>query len=212
MPRTRIKICGIRDADNALAAIEAGADALGFMFVKSSPRYIAPESAWEILAALPPMISTVGVFADTPVDLFCDVEESCPTNYVQLHGNETESIVKRCGPNVIKGLKFDPATIEADLAKWSAIDEVEAILIDGSSGGQGQPFDWSALAAQLDDIDIDVPLILAGGLNPDNVADAIRALRPFAVDVSSGVERDKGIKDPALIEAFCRAVQIADRD
>lgn len=208
--RTRIKICGIRDADAALAAIESGADALGFNFVKSSPRYIAPEEAWEILAALPPMISTVGVFADTPVDLFCDVEETCPTNYVQLHGHETESVVKRCGPNVIKAIKFDPDTIAADLIKWSALDEVEALLIDGSSGGLGIAFDWARLAPHLDEANI--PLIIAGGLTPDNVADAIRALRPFAVDVSSGVEIEQGVKDPALIEAFCRAVQDADRD
>lgn len=209
MSRTRIKICGIRDVEAARAAVESGADALGFMFVKSSPRYIVPESAWEILSVLPPMVSTVGVFADAPVDQFCDVEEICPTNYVQLHGQETEAIVKRCGPNVIKGVKFDAATIEDELRRWEEIEEVEAVLVDGSSGGQGTTFDWTALAPLADRAQ--VPIILAGGLNARNVAEAIRAVRPFAVDVSSGVEREPGMKDADLIEAFCDAVREADR-
>lgn len=209
MPRTRIKICGIRDLDTARAAIDAGADALGFMFVKSSPRYITPESAWEIVSTLPPLVSTVGVFADAPVDQFCDIEETCPTNYVQLHGHEPEAVVRRCGPNVIKAIRFDPATIEADLTAWAAVEEVEAILVDGSAGGLGASFDWPRLAPLAQSID--TPIILAGGLNAQNIAAAIHAVRPYAVDVSSGVEKEKGLKDPALIEAFCRAVQNADR-
>lgn len=209
MSRTRIKICGIRDLEVARAAVESGADALGFMFVKSSPRFIVPESAWEILSSLPPMVSTVGVFADAPVDQFCDVEEICPTNYVQLHGQEPESVVRRCGPSVIKGLKFDATTIEDELRRWEQVEEVEAVLIDGSAGGEGTAFDWAQLAPLADRAE--VPLIVAGGLTPQNVGDAIRAIRPFAVDVSSGVEREKGIKDADLIEAFCDAVREADR-
>lgn len=209
MSRTRIKICGIRDVEAARAAVESGADALGFMFVKASPRYIVPESAWEILSVLPPMVSTVGVFADAPVDQFCDIEEMCPTNYVQLHGQESEPIVKRCGPNVIKGVKFDAATIEDELRRWEAVEEVEAVLVDGSAGGQGTTLDWTALAPLADRAQ--VPIILAGGLNARNVGEAIRAVRPFAVDVSSGVEREKGVKDADLIEAFCDAVREADR-
>lgn len=209
MARTRIKICGIRDVDAARAAVESGADALGFMFVKSSPRYIVPESAWEILSALPPLVSTVGVFADAPVDQFCDVEEVCPTNYVQLHGRESEAVVRRCGPNVIKAVKFDAATIEEELRRWEAVEEVEAVLVDGSEGGQGKAFDWDVMGPLADRAE--VPIILAGGLTPENVGAAIRAVRPFAVDVSSGVEREKGVKDPGLIEAFCDAVREADR-
>lgn len=209
MARTRIKICGIRDVDAARAAVESGADALGFMFVKSSPRYIVPESAWEILSALPPLVSTVGVFADAPVDQFSDVEEVCPTNYVQLHGRESETVVRRCGPNVIKAVKFDAATIEEELRRWEAVEEVEAVLVDGSEGGQGRAFDWDAMGPLADRAE--VPIILAGGLTPENVGAAIRAVRPFAVDVSSGVEREKGVKDPGLIEAFCEAVREADR-
>lgn len=209
MARTRIKICGIRDVEAARAAVESGADALGFVFVKTSPRYIVPESAWEIVSVLPPLVSTVGVFADAPVDQFCDVEETCPTNFVQLHGRENESLVKRCGPNVIKGLKYDAATIADELKRWEALEEVEAVLVDGSDGGQGTGFDWPALAPLADACA--VPIILAGGLTPENVGAAIRAVRPFAVDVSSGVEREKGVKDPDLIEAFCEAVREADR-
>lgn len=209
MSRTRIKICGIRDEDAAIAAIEAGADALGFIFVRSSARFIDPADAWSIASALPPFVSSVGVFMNTSVDHFCDVEEICPTTLAQLHGNEDEATVRQCGPGVIRGLRFDADTIDADLARWDAIDEVDAILVDGSAGGEGTTFDWQRLAQAL--APISKRIILAGGLTPANVGDAIRTVRPYAVDVSSGVEKERGVKDPALIEAFCDAVRDADR-
>lgn len=209
MSRTRIKICGIRDEDAAIAAIEAGADALGFIFVRSSVRFIDPADAWSIASALPPFVSSVGVFMNTSVDHFCDVEEICPTTLAQLHGNEDEATVKQCGPGVIRGVRFDAETIDADLARWDAIDEVDAILIDGSAGGEGTTLDWQRLAQAL--APISKRIILAGGLTPANVGDAIRTVRPYAVDVSSGVEKERGVKDPALIEAFCDAVRDADR-
>lgn len=208
MPRTRIKICGIRDIDTAIACANAGADAIGFAFVKASPRAITPDEAFDIQASLPPFLSTVGLFKNASVDFFCDAEETCPTTLVQLHGDETDQVIRQCGPNLIKAIKFDPATIEKDLARLQAINEVDAILVDGSAGGEGVSFDWSALKPHADGIEL--PLILSGGLNPDNVAEAIRVLRPFAVDVSSGVESAPGIKDPALIHAFCDAVRKAD--
>jgi phosphoribosylanthranilate isomerase len=210
MARTRIKICGIRSVEMALAAAEAGADAVGFVFVPTSPRYITPEEAWTIVGVLPPMVSSVGVFVNASLDTFSDIEELCPTTFSQLQGSETERLVKECGPGVIKAVRFDAQTIRAELERWSAIDEVDAILVDGSAGGEGTAFDWSQLRAPMEGIA--KPIILAGGLSADNVGEAIRAVRPYAVDVSSGVERDKGLKDPALIEAFCRAVQDADRD
>jgi len=209
MPRTRIKICGIRDDDALYAAAEAGADAVGFMFVKSSVRYIQPEEAYALMTALPPFMSSVAVVADPDIDEFSDIEEACPTTYTQLHGNETEKAVKALGPDVIKAVKFDPATIAAELAKWEANDDVFAILIDGSTGGAGIALDWELLSSHTDNLT--KPLILAGGLNPGNVAAAIRAIRPYAVDVSSGVERERGVKDAELIEAFCEAVREADR-
>jgi phosphoribosylanthranilate isomerase len=142
------------------------------------------------------------------VDAFADIEEVCPTHYAQLHGSEDVPTVKACGP-AIKAVRYDAATIRKDLELWDSVDEVDAILVDGSAGGEGTGFDWAGLKAALEGVS--TPIILAGGLNPQNVGGAIRAVRPFAVDVSSGVERERGIKDPGLIEAFCRAVQDADR-
>lgn len=205
---TRIKICGIRDADSARAAFDAGADAIGFMFVKSSARYIEPEAAWEIVGTLPPFASTVGVFANPTLDIFCDIEEACPTTLAQFHGSEDVPIVRQCGPGLIKGLRFEEATIAHDLKKWGEIDEVDAVLIDGSAGGQGETFDWAKLAPLVRDYP--KRILLAGGLTPENVAEAIRIVRPYAVDVSSGVERERGVKDAGLIERFCRAVRKAD--
>lgn len=208
MPRTRIKICGIRDIDSALACAESGADAIGLVFVKSSPRAVTPDEAFDIQASLPPFLSTVGLFKNASVDFFCDAEETCPTTMVQLHGDETDQVIKQCGPNLIKAVKFDAATIAKDLVRFQAINEVDAILVDGSAGGEGIAFDWSALKPHADALQL--PLFISGGLTPENVGEAIRILRPYAVDVSSGVESAPGIKDPALIAAFCDAVRKAD--
>ena len=208
MGRTRIKICGVRSVEIALAAVDAGADAIGFMFVKGSARAIDPEEAAEIMWSLPPMITTVGVFMNASVDTFSDIEEACPTHLAQLHGNESEPTVRACGP-AIKAVRYDPTTIRAELERWDAIEEVDAILVDGSGGGEGVSFEWSGLAAVSEGIS--TPIVLAGGLTPENVGEAIRAVHPYAVDVSSGVERERGVKDPRLIEAFCEAVRQADR-
>lgn len=209
MGRTRIKICGIRDAENALVAAEAGADAIGFMFYRESPRHIEPEDAREIMDILPPMVSTVGVFVNPSIEKFCDCEETCPTNYVQLHGQEDEELVRQCGPWLLRAVRYDPATIRTELERWDEIDEVDAILVDGSLGGQGVALDWSGLAEAMQGIK--TPIYLAGGLTPENVGEAIRVVRPYGVDVSSGVEKERGVKDPALIRAFCEAVRAADR-
>ncbi len=210
MPRTRIKICGIRDEESAFAAADAGADAIGLVFYPRSPRYIEPEEAWQLVGMLPPFVSSVGLFVNADLERFMNIEEQCPTDLSQLHGQESEELVRQCGPNVIKAIRFDPAVIEAELARWDRIDEVDAVLVDGSAGGQGTAFDWPALAAARERLH--KPLILAGGLTPDNVGEAIRIVRPFAVDVSSGVESSPGVKEPELIEAFCRAVRRADAE
>lgn len=208
MRRTRIKICGVRDARTISAAADAGADAVGFVFVGRSPRYIAPEQAWPLVAAMPPFLTSVGLFQDAHVEAFSDIEQRCPTALSQLHGDESERVVRECGPGVIKSVRFDPDTIERQLRRWAAIDEVDAILVDGSAGGEGVAFDWTALAPAA--ANLGKPVILAGGLTPDNVAEAIASLRPYAVDVSSGVERERGVKDTGLIHAFCDAVRAAD--
>jgi len=206
--RTRIKVCGITTPEMALAAVDSGADAIGFVFVEDTPRYINPDDATAIMFGLPPMVSAVGVIRDLDVDQFCELEQRCPAQLMQLHGKEPVETVRQCGPGVIKGFRFDGATIASQLERWGAVDEVDAVLIDGSDGGTGESFDWAALATHLDGFD--KPIILAGGLDAGNVAEAIRTIRPFAVDVSSGVESSPGVKDPAKIAAFCAAVRAAD--
>jgi phosphoribosylanthranilate isomerase len=208
--RTRIKICGITDEEGLFAACDAGADAVGFVFYPKSPRFIEPEEAFDLISFLPPFVSSVGLFVDAKVDRFMDIEETCPTDRSQLHGSESEDVVKQCGPSLIKAVRFDPATIERELKRWSAIEEVDAVLVDGSAGGAGETFDWGALAKMKGACS--KPLILAGGLTPENVGEAIRVVRPFAVDVSSGVETAPGEKSRELINAFCRAVRKADAE
>lgn len=209
--RTRIKICGVRDEATIEAVADAGADAIGFMFVKGSPRHVSPDRAFELmgfLSAAAPFVAAVGVTADLSVDEFAELEQRCPTPLSQLHGQEPEETVRRCGPGVIKALRFDAETIAGELRRWDAVDEVDAILVDGSEGGRGEAFEWERLREPMEGVR--TPIILAGGLSPENVGEAIRTLRPYGVDVSSGVERAKGEKDPERIRAFCRAVLEAD--
>lgn len=207
MSRTRIKICGIKDAETAVIAAEEGADAIGFIFVQNSPRYVNPDDAQDIMFALPPMVSTVGVFMNHSPDAFSDIEEACPTTHTQLHGNENEKVVAACGP-AIKAIRYSEESIAADLARWNECDDVEAILIDGPAPGEGIAFTWDHLPPLLEKIE--KPIFLAGGLTPENVEEAIRIVRPYGVDVSSGVESSRGVKDAAKIEAFCKAVRRAD--
>eukprot|EP00913_Durusdinium_trenchii_P006077 g5689.t1 len=174
----------------------------------ASPRAIGPAAGLEIIGALPLFVTPVGVVADLDVDAFCDLEAECPAPVFQLHGREDEKTVRACGPGVVKAFKYDAATIDSQLKRWDAIDEVEAVLIDGSSGGEGTSFDWDALGGKLDSFSKRV--ILAGGLHAGNVGEAIRAVRPYAVDVSSGVESAPGVKDLDKIRAFCAAVRAAD--
>ncbi len=208
--RTRAKICGVRTSEAIEAAVDAGADALGFVFVNSSPRFIQPAKAWPLVASLPPMITSVGLFQNHSLEEFIEIEETCPTALSQLHGDEPANLVRDCGPAVIKSVQFDPETIAERLVLWDSVEEVDAILIDGSPGGQGEAFDWQQLAEHTGSIT--TPIIVAGGLTPDNVGEAIRAVRPYAVDVSSGVESERGVKDPARIRAFCQAVHAADAE
>ncbi len=208
--RTRVKICGIRDPEAAEVAAAAGADAVGFVFVEGTPRFIRPEHAAAIMYALPPMVTSVGVVRDLTVDAFCALEQRCPCELMQLHGAEDEKTVAACGPGVIRAIRFDAATITDDLKRWARLAEVGAILVDGSAGGTGETFDWSRLADAVAAMPSPKPIIVAGGLTPDNVADAVRAVRPWAVDVSSGVESAPGVKDHGAIRAFCEAVRDAD--
>lgn len=206
--RTRIKICGVRDVETALAAAECGADAVGLVFAAGSPRMIDVETAWEIVASLPPFVASVGLFFDETAERYQEIRVRCPFDFGQLHGGESEDVVRACGPMVFKAVRFDAATIESEIERWNEVEEVAALLIDGGAGGEGMALDWEALARVKDACDH--PIILAGGLTAANVAEAIRIVRPWAVDVSSGVERARGKKDARLMAAFCEAVREAD--
>lgn len=205
MGRTRIKVCGVRSYEIAMAAVEAGADAIGFVFAPASARFIEPQAAYEIMVNLPPMVATVGVFKDPTIDEFSDAEETCPTTYTQLDGTEPQRFIQQVGPDVLRTLRFDAEATPQALMVWDAVDEVGAIVMEGVN-----PDQWESLAEMMDDVS--KPLFLAGGVNAGNVGDAIRILRPYAVDVSSGVEVEKGAMDAELIEEFCRAVREADRE
>ncbi|MHC4976677.1 MAG: phosphoribosylanthranilate isomerase [Planctomycetota bacterium] len=202
--RTRIKICGIRTIEHARCAIEAGADALGFVFASESPRFIEPADAWEIVNQMPPMVTTVGLTVDCSVEEYQSIVEVCPTDFGQLHGRESTMVARQCGPRVIKAIQFNAKMIEKNLRAWSEVEEVDAILVDGGKGGEGISLDWERLAQAKEACD--KPLILAGGLDASNVARAIEIVRPYAVDVSSGVESERGVKDESQIRAFCEAV------
>lgn len=199
----------MRDESTAYAAIEAGADAVGFVFEKSSPRYIPPCQAWRLCSRLPPFVTTIGVTRNASLERFARIEQLCPTDFSQLHGDEDEESVRACGPRVIKAIAFDERMIESELNRWARVAEVDAILVDALLPGRGETFAWEALAA-VRDLAGAKPLIVAGGLTPDNVESAVRLIRPFAVDVSTGVESSRGVKDPARMAAFCEAVRAAD--
>lgn len=207
--RTRIKICGITSLEDAMIAVDAGADAIGFVFVEKTPRWIDPDRALGILEALPPMVTAVGVFRDPSLEWFMDVVEACPTRAVQVHGRKlTPQLAAAMSPGLIRALQFEADTIGDELEEWSATDGVEMVLVDGSAGGEGTAFDWAALAAAKDRCS--VPMVVAGGLTPDSVGEAVRTVRPFAVDVSSGVEASPGKKDHDAVRALCTAVRTAD--
>jgi len=201
--RTRIKICGVKDAAIAAAAVEAGADAIGLMFAPGSPRLIATEHATHIAQrVIPPFVTAIGVFQDPEHD--DPALQRWRGVWAQMHGDETESLLAELPYRIIKGCVFEPDIVRS----WATSDVVDALLIDGSRGGKGKGFDHARLAEIMPEIR--KPVILAGGLTPDNVGEAIRTVRPYAVDVSSGVESKPGVKEPSLIEEFCCAVREAD--
>jgi phosphoribosylanthranilate isomerase len=220
MLRTRIKICGITDVEAAQAAAAGGADAIGLVFVEASPRRVTIERARAILDALPATIDPIGLFADQAPAEVSAIADELHLRTVQLHGSETLDDVAALAPRrVVKALHFDEDFAEQLLAQWlPAPANLAALLWDtppdegAIPGGSGRTFHWEALASLLHDNDhaSAPPTMLAGGLDAHNVAEAIRAVRPFAVDVSSGVEQQRGQKDPATIAAFCRAVHQAD--
>jgi phosphoribosylanthranilate isomerase len=204
----RVKICGITNPEDAAAALDAGADALGFVFHRKSPRYVEPPVVKSIVAGLPPFILTVGVFVNEEPKIVRDLMDSCGLVLAQLHGEESAGYCETLGRPVIKaiGLK-DRASLLA-LAEYKGRAQVRGFLLDafvpGVYGGTGQTTDWSVAA----EIAKAVTVILAGGLTPDNVATAVAVVKPYAVDVSSGVEASPGKKDHAKIRAFVQAAKL----
>lgn len=203
---TRVKICGIRTLEAAQAAAEAGADAVGFVFWPRSRRSIRPEEAAQISRTLPPFVVRVGVFVDERPEVMEEIAEAVGLDAVQLHGDEPPEVCGALRRRVIKAIRVQDPSSLAQAARY----EVSAILLDtyapDTYGGTGRPFDWS-LAQEV--CGWGRPVILSGGLTPENVGEAIERVRPYGVDVSSGVETD-GKKDPRKIRAFVEAVRRAD--
>ena len=206
MSNVRSKICGITRIEDALAAAEAGADAIGFVFYAKSPRAVDVRQARAIIAELPPFVTTVGLFVNASRCELNEILEVVPLDLLQFHGDETPQDCEGYNRPWIKALRVRPGDdLEAACRLYAG---ARGVLLDtyvpGIPGGTGEAFDWSLVPARLSK-----PIILAGGLSAQNVGQAIAQVRPYAVDVSGGVEQTKGIKDAAKIEAFMRAVKQA---
>lgn len=206
MSRTRIKICGLTRPQDVRAAVESGADAIGFVFYPPSPRAVSVDQAAELAALLPPFVSSVGLFVNAASPEVDAVLARVPLQLLQFHGDESESDCARYGRPWIKAARMRPGV---DLLEFSTFHpRASGILVDAfvdGYGGGGQTFDWSLIPQGFGR-----PLVLSGGLDADNVTEAVRRIRPWAVDVSSGVESAKGIKDAAKIAAFIAGVRHAD--
>ena len=202
----KVKICGITSLEDALAAVDAGADALGFMFYESSPRNVSDKVAADIIRQLPPFVSKVGVFVNAAEESVRRIAGECGIDTLQFHGDETPEFCRRFLP-----LKTYKAFRMENLESLGALPayRTDAWLLDsfvaGKPGGTGAKFNWD-LAVECRKLGR--PIILAGGLTPENVADAVRKVRPFAVDVSSGVESTPGKKDHAKIRKFIAMAQL----
>ncbi|MBF0178965.1 MAG: phosphoribosylanthranilate isomerase [Magnetococcales bacterium] len=201
----RVKICGITSVEDALAAVAAGADALGFVFYARSKRYIPPRRAMRILGRLPPFVTSIGLFVNASREEIGKVVAECRLDAIQLHGDEAPGECRGLPGRVIKAIRVAGAEDLHGMERYP----VSAILLDAKSethyGGTGRAFDWNL----LEGFQSPLPLILAGGLDPDNVAMAVRQVRPYAVDVSSGVESAPGVKDHERMHLFVRRVRQA---
>jgi phosphoribosylanthranilate isomerase len=203
MTRTRIKICGIREPAHARLAAEAGADAIGLVFHPPSPRFVWPLQAAEVAAALPAYVTAVGLFVDADADLVRETLDAVPLGLLQFQGDEPPEFCEQFGVPYVRAVRMEPGT---DLVEYAhRFKRARALLVDahvpGQPGGTGRSFDWSLIPRELP-----IPIILSGGLDAANVARAVREVKPWAVDVSSGVESSRGVKDPARIVDFIRSV------
>jgi len=208
--RIRIKMCGTTSLEDAMAAVDAGVDALGFIFYEKSPRNVDPEVVRLIIEQLPPFVDTVGVFVDRDREEVEEIIRYCRLGYAQLHGQESpkycERLARFAAPcQVLKALRVGDHLMAEDIAPYN--EYVKSFLLDtyhkNMVGGTGKSFDWSI----IERLAMEKTYILAGGLDVDNVAKAIEAVRPYAVDVNSGVEKSPGQKDHELIKAFVNRVR-----
>lgn len=200
--RTRVKICGITQLTDALAAVSLGADAIGLVFYAPSPRAVSIVTAQQIVSALPPLVTTVGLFVDAEPDYVRQVLAAVPLGLLQFHGDESAAYCRQFGRPWIKALRMAPQSdIHAQIADYP---DASGILLDAwhpqLKGGTGETFDWRQWPKS------NKPLILAGGLTPENVSEAIHLTKPYAVDVSGGVEASKGVKQFTLLQAFMAGV------
>jgi phosphoribosylanthranilate isomerase len=205
-PRTRIKICGLTREQDVDAAVAAGADALGFVFYPPSPRYVDFDRAAALMARVPPFVTIVGLFVNARAEEVETALARLPIQLLQFHGDEPDDDCRRFGRPYLKAARLRSGF---DLLNYAAsFPGAAGLLLDAfveGYGGGGEVFDWNLIPQGLPK-----PLILSGGLNPANVQDAVARVRPWAVDVSSGVESAKGVKDPAKIAAFVAGVRNAD--
>jgi len=199
----RVKICGITRLEDALAAVRLGADALGFNFWPGSRRHLAPSAAREIIRALPPFVTAVGVFVDPTREEAVSAAAISGVQVLQLHGDEPPELCAHLPLPVLKGIRVSGPAALALLGRYVG---VAGFLLDAATpeyGGSGQTFDWSLVAGAAERVTV----VLAGGLTPANVAEAVRSVRPYAVDVASGVESAPGVKDHDLMSRFVRAAK-----
>lgn len=215
--RTRIKLCGMTRVDDVRDAIVAGADALGFVFYPGSPRYVPPDLAPQLLSRVPAFVTTVGLFVNASPEQVAATTTQAPVSLLQFHGDETLEqcceAAKRANRPFLRAVRVKPDMQAADLLKYeqdyrAASDLFAGLLLDtwvDEYGGSGKVFDWSLIPEEL------APrVVLSGGLSVQNATDAVVRVRPFAVDVSSGIELSKGIKDSAKMRAFVESVRVAD--
>ena len=206
LQRTRIKICGLSQEADVAAAVEAGADAVGFVLYARSPRHVSPARAGELARTLPPFVTPVCLFVNAKADDINRVLDHVPHAVMQFHGDETPAQCEAPRRPYIRAARVTEGFALVDFAH--AFASAAALLLDADVqgyGGGGKAFDWSLIPPN-----VPLPLVLSGGLNPANVIDGVMRVRPWAVDVSSGVEASKGVKDAALIRRFCEAVREAD--
>jgi len=222
--RTRIKICGLTRTEDLRAAVDAGADAIGLVFYAKSPRYVTPEAAAALCSAVPPFVSIVGLFVNAAPEQVAEVVRAAPVSILQFHGDES---IEQCMASAalanrpfLRAIRIGPDTQAADLLEYDAQYRAASAVSGGSGGkfagllldalvegygGGGKVFDWSLIPKEL------APrVVLSGGLSVQNATDAVRQVRPWAVDISSGVELHKGVKDAGKIRDFIAAVRFAD--